>query len=84
MYPCELIDLYLSDLSGVPNDKSFDYFIKSRYIDIEYGNIALNTTKIVNTIQSVWFTKNKNRGIDATQIEVKLADLGFYTSIFKK
>lgn len=84
VYPCELVDLYLSNATSVPNLKAFDYMIKTRFIDFEYENIVINETKLENTIQTLWFNKSFSRGVNQTQIKVQIDQSSFYTSVFKK
>ena len=85
VYPCELADLYASDMQTVPSLFRFDYMIKSRTLDliVPCGNVVPKPADLVASIQQVWYLKNV-ASVNLTQIDVKLGESYFFTSIFNE
>ena len=80
MYPCRLFDLYSSDIYSVPTQKSFDYLIKSRFIDLMPPFLLTDTDSLKKLILTTWLATNKN--LQAIQVNVNLAEIKYYSSIF--
>jgi hypothetical protein len=80
IYPCELKELYAVNISSLPTTISFDYVIKSRYIDLVLPNA--NTVTDMSTlnaaINSVWASLNR---LNQTRVEIKFGDSYFCTSL---
>jgi hypothetical protein len=85
IYPCDLVDLYLTNISSIPTDRSFDYMIKSRYLNIVPldSRIVLDKNQLAQAIRYSWYIRN-SQAINITQYDVILSEYGFYTSIFKE
>lgn len=85
IYPCELNDLYVANLNVMPNQEEFDYMIKSRSIDLllPYGYIVANRDQLSSLIRFVWFVKNSKLISNITNIDVRIDDVSFYTSVFR-
>jgi hypothetical protein len=85
VFPCELPDLYTTDVQTVPSLFRFDYMIRSRYVDLvlSCGDVMTRPNDLSDLIQRVWFWKN---GLDnsSSQVDVKFGDSVLYTSIFSQ
>jgi len=69
----------------MPTDRSFDYMIKSRYLNIVPvdSRIVLDKNQLAQAIRYSWYIRN-SQAINITQYDVILSEYGFYTSIFKE
>ena len=68
-----------------PTTTTFDYMIKSRYLDITLpnSNALVYTNDMLHRIQYIWYLNQNQPSLNRTQFEVKLAYTEFYTSRFK-
>ena len=85
VYPCELVDLYTTDIALIPTHTAFDYMIKSHYLNLILPNshMVIDKNELMQAIQTVWYAKNNNK-FNIAQYKVILAKKGFYTSIFRE
>lgn len=85
-YECELENLYLKDISENLTKPIVEYPIKSRYLDLEYEKFTFNLTDIEEKIKKTWLIKNLNakRSIEINDIDVRIKDFSFWTSIFQR
>lgn len=82
MYTGRLFDLYASDVYSVPTQKSFDYLVRSRYIDLMPPFLLTDTDTLKTLIVETWLESNNN--LLMSQINVNLAEIKYYTSAFAR
>ncbi len=82
IYPCRLFDLYATDVYSLPTQTSFDYLIRSRYLDFLRPFLLTDTDNLTKLIAQTW--QASNNLLSLSQINVNLAETKIYSSILTK